>query len=99
MIGDTGECYIFGARGSFEFCEGSDGAVGIEALGVDTPVGIMDAVDRIVFPHPGNNETAVQQCRHIRIRLITGGMGIDLELAITVRRAIGVKALTVDTVA
>ena len=66
------------------------GTVGIEHLSVDI---------RASAVIPGDDKRIIGKRCHRRIILLTGrGIGVDQELAIAVRRAVGCEALTVDAV-
>ena len=76
----TGKGYVFSAGSSLEFSEGSNSTVGIKALGVDAPVGIVHIIDGIMFAHPGDNETTINKRRDGRVSLIITGIGIGSKL-------------------
>ncbi len=76
----TGKGYVFSAGSSLKFGDCPEGSVGIKALGVDSPVGIVHTIDSIMFPHPGDNEATINKRRDGRVSLIITGIGIGSEL-------------------
>ena len=80
IIFDTSKGYIFSAGGSLKFSDCSEGTVSIEALSVDAPVGVVDTIDSIMFTHPSDNKTAINERCDGGMSLIITGIGIGSKL-------------------